>query len=82
LDEHVILSFGLANDVELPDAKGEATGDALEGPAYKRGSFAYESFELPQIFNDANFFFADALQTKTTGPFTHITALVAVGWDT
>mmetsp|Transcript_24740 Transcript_24740/g.52736 ORF Transcript_24740/g.52736 Transcript_24740/m.52736 type:complete len:247 (-) Transcript_24740:248-988(-) len=46
LDEDVVLSFRLAEDIELLDAEGEAADDRLQRPENAAGALAHKSFEL------------------------------------
>mmetsp|Transcript_17630 Transcript_17630/g.29304 ORF Transcript_17630/g.29304 Transcript_17630/m.29304 type:complete len:288 (+) Transcript_17630:281-1144(+) len=66
LDKDIVLGLGLANDVELLDAKGEPTSHRRERPANKMESRVDKRAELAEVLDDSNLVCADALEAHAT----------------
>jgi len=63
-DEDVVLCLGLATDVQLLDAEGEAGGDVLKGPCDAVESGVQHAGIISKIFYDGDLLRPDALDTE------------------
>ena len=66
LDEYIVLGLGLADNIELLDAKRECPGDLTDGPAGYVQTWAEQILELTEVFQDGNLLGTNTLQAEAT----------------